>query len=138
MKQHIVDLLTRHLGSSLSSADIERLIEVPPSEAMGDFAFPCFPLARLLKKSPAQIAQELKTKMEGDAYLEKINAVSGYLNFFLDPKGLARSVLTSSSDENFGKLAFERRVVVEFASPNTNKPLHLGHLRNISIGESLA
>lgn len=138
MKDLIVDLLSEHLGAQCSRDDIGRLLEEPPSDTLGDFAFPCFSLARVLRKSPAAIALELKEKMEGAAFIEKINAVAGYLNFFIDKKALAVRVLDKAGDENFGAQAIGRRVVVEFASPNTNKPLHLGHLRNISIGESVA
>jgi arginyl-tRNA synthetase len=138
MKKSIVDLLEQHLGPLLPRAEIERLIEVPPTESMGDFAFPCFPLARLLKKSPAQIAQDLKVKMEGQGCIDKVNAVSGYLNIFVNAPSLARSVLADVGTGAFGQRSIVRKVVVEFASPNTNKPLHLGHLRNISIGESVS
>jgi arginyl-tRNA synthetase len=136
MKEHIIDLLARHLFSHLPREEIARLIEIPPSEALGDFAFPCFPLARILRKSPAAIAEELRKKMEGALYIEKTDAVGGYLNFFIDMKALAKKVVGEASKETFGRQTMERRVVVEFSSPNSNKPLHLGHLRNIAIGEA--
>ena len=138
MKDLIVDLLSKHLDAVCSREELCRLLEEPPSDTLGDYAFPCFPLARSLRKSPSAIALELKEKMEGAAFIEKINAVAGYLNFFVDKKTLAVRVLDKAGDETFGAQAIERRVVVEFGSPNTNKPLHLGHLRNISIGESVA
>jgi arginyl-tRNA synthetase len=138
MKDLIVDLLSRHLGSNTTREELTRLLEEPPSDMLGDFAFPCFSLARVLRKSPAAIALDLKEKMEGAEFIEKINAVAGYLNFFIDKKSLARRVLDRAGAETFGARAIVRRVVVEFASPNTNKPLHLGHLRNISIGESVS
>ncbi len=138
MKRHIVDLLSVALGERLTAADIEGLIEVPPLETLGDFAFPCFPLARVFKKSPAAIAAGLRAKIAASPYIDRIDVVSGYLNFFLDPRAMARDMLAASPAEGFGRLTLPRRVVVEYASPNTNKPLHLGHLRNIAIGESVA
>ena len=138
MKKPIVDLLARYLSSSLPRDEIARLIEIPPSEDLGDFAFPCFPLARLMRKSPAAIAEELKKKMEGAPFLEKMTAVAGYLNFFIDKKAMAEKVVAEAAADAFGRQTIARRVVVEFASPNTNKPLHLGHLRNIAIGEATA
>ena len=136
MKEAIVDLLAQQLSSSLPRDEIARLIEIPPSEELGDFAFPCFPLARIMRKSPAAIAEDLKKKMEGIPFLEKMTAVAGYLNFFIDKKTMAEKVVAKASADVFGRRTIARRVVVEFASPNTNKPLHLGHLRNIAIGEA--
>jgi arginyl-tRNA synthetase len=138
MKQHIASLIAGHLKTRLSQGEIERLIETPPQEALGDFAFPCFPLARTLRKNPAVIAGEIRDALAGDPAIQKIDVVSGYCNFFIDKTAMARQVLELTAQESFGKSALLRRVVVEFASPNTNKPLHLGHLRNISIGESVA
>jgi arginyl-tRNA synthetase len=138
MKHLVVDLLSHVLGGHMTAAEIDRLIEVPPQESLGDYSFPCFPLARPLRKSPAALATEFREMIVKPPYVTRIDAVSGYLNFFLDPAALARDMLAVSGDERFGRFGFDRRVVVEFASPNTNKPLHLGHLRNISIGESVS
>jgi len=138
MKETVVDLLALHLAPHLPRHEIERLIEVPPSEELGDFAFPCFPLARVLRRSPAAIAEELKKKIEGAPYIEKTAVAGGYLNFFIDTRAMAKKVIDEASSDAFGRppVPAGRRVVVEFASPNSNKPLHLGHLRNIAIGES--
>jgi len=138
MKHHIVDLLSTVLGEHLAAGEISRLLEIPPQESLGDFAFPCFPLARTFRKNPAAIALELRQKMATPPYIGRIEAVSGYLNFFLDHREMAREMLSAASQDNFGGAECARRVVVEFGSPNTNKPLHLGHLRNIAIGESVA
>ena len=137
MKHHIIKLLSAALGEHLTAAEIAQLIEVPPIESLGDFSFPCFPLARSFRKSPAAIAAELRAKMSKSPYIDRIETVSGYINFFLDTRTIARDMFAASSREEFGKLSVARRVVVEYASPNTNKPLHLGHLRNIAIGESV-
>lgn len=138
MKNIIVELLSSELSGKLTSEEIERLIEIPPSEQMGDFAFPCFPLARILRKSPPVIAEQLASGLKLPPEFESVKAISGYLNFYLDKQVLARRVLTDTCSPDFGRGKNGLGIVVEFASPNTNKPLHLGHLRNISIGESVA
>ena len=137
MKQQIVDLLARELSPHIDALEVARLLEVPPSEALGDFAFPCFSLAKILRKSPAAIAGELREKLNGAGGIGRIDAVSGYLNIFVDHKTLARHVVATASAASYGRRQIPRRVVVEFGSPNTNKPLHLGHLRNLAIGESV-
>ncbi|MDR2728587.1 MAG: arginine--tRNA ligase, partial [Chitinispirillales bacterium] len=137
MKEKITAALARELQDLLSCEDIEKAIEIPPSDNLGDYAFPCFGLAKTLKKSPVQIASQLKEKLltlEGI----RVETTGGYLNFFVDKEQLAASVINLSSQETFGKQNKEQRVVIEFASPNTNKPLHLGHLRNMSIGDSVS
>ncbi len=138
MKHQIVDLLYTVLGEHLTPQDIARVLEIPSQESLGDFAFPCFPLARTFRKNPAAIALELRQKMVTPPYIDRIEAVSGYLNFFIDHREMARATLSAASQDKFGGMDLTRRVVVEFGSPNTNKPLHLGHLRNIAIGESVA
>ena len=124
MKPVIVDLLARELDGKLDPSAIERLIEIPPSSEMGDFAFPCFSLSRLLRKSPVSIADDLLQALEGHDAFEKITAMSGYLNFFVNKALLARSVLAAAGTEGYGKQSLQQKIVVEFASPNTNKPLH--------------
>lgn len=138
MKDTIIALLAANLQGSIDAAAIERLLETPPSPTMGDFAFPCFSLAKALKKSPVAIAEELLQKITTREGFEKITSMSGYLNFFLDKKLLAHNVLSAAQHPDYGKRKSGKKIVIEFASPNTNKPLHLGHLRNMSIGESVA
>jgi arginyl-tRNA synthetase len=138
MKDTIIDLLATELDGRISREDILRLIEIPPSSEMGDFAFPCFVLARVLRKSPGAIAEELSLKFSSNPAFEKVSAMSGYLNFFTDKNLMAATVLKNAQSDAYGSKGQSSRIVVEFASPNTNKPLHLGHLRNISVGESVA
>jgi arginyl-tRNA synthetase len=138
MKQYLAGRIAEYLGPHPSRGEIERLIETPPQESLGDFAFPCFPLARILRKSPAVIAGEIRNALSNDPGFEKIEAVSGYCNFFLNKTMLALRTLEMAAAPGFGNPGQSRRVVVEFASPNSNKPLHLGHLRNIATGESVS
>ena len=86
MKDLIVKLLAAELTEHLEEDVIDRLVEIPPSPEMGDFAFPCFSLARIYRKSPVSIADELMKKFVHHESFEKITAVSGYLNFFMNPE----------------------------------------------------
>ena len=106
--------------------------------SLGDFALPCFVLAKKLRRSPKQIAEELASKLEAREEFAKLEANSGYLNIFLDRKWIVEQVLSASLKPGFGKGTERSKTVVEYCSPNTNKPLHLGHLRNMAIGESIS
>ncbi|MCX6741854.1 MAG: arginine--tRNA ligase [Candidatus Pacearchaeota archaeon] len=116
-----------------------------PKENFGDYAFPCFPLAKIFKKNPHDIARELIEKMEKDLKktpeIEKVEAVAGYLNFFIDKEKLIGTTLNSLSKKIPAKKGMKEKketILVESPGPNTNKPLHVGHLRNLFIGDSIA
>ncbi len=140
MKQLIIKLLKKSVP--LDEKEIYNLIEIPPSTELGDYAFPCFVLSKKLKKSPTQIAQDLEQKIELPKEIEKIETKGPYLNFFTNKKIFAEKTVKEILDkkENYGKtnILNKKRIMIEFPSPNTNKPLHLGHLRNMSIGESIS
>lgn len=114
----------------------------PPDPAMGDLGFPCFPLAKRLRKAPVKIAEELAALLEPDALVARASAEKGYVNLHLRPEALFRLALHEilARKERFGsdQTATPKQVMVEFSSPNTNKPLHLGHLRNNLLGNSLS
>jgi len=135
MKEAIVKILAGELKGKLKKEKIEKLIEIPPSDELGDYAFPCFSLAKIEKKNPLLVAEELKEKLKLVKGVSNTEAKAGYVNFFIDKKILAEKVL-----RNYGKIEkkSKRKIMVEFPSPNTNKPLHLGHLRNMAIGESVS
>ena len=136
MKQKIINEI--HKTTNLSKQEIESLIEIPPNPEMGDYAFPCFALSKTLKKNPVQIAEELSKKIKSPDF-EKIESSGPYLNFFMDKKKLVEKILNEISQKDFGKSKKKSEIIViEFPSPNTNKPLHLGHLRNMALGESIA
>ncbi len=138
MKTEITKLLKKHIEADITEEEIQKLLEIPPDEKLGDFALPCFQLAKKLRKSPAIIAENLAKSISDDPIVAKAQAVSGYLNIFINRRWLSLNVLQAASDQDFGKGNIKETTVVEFCSPNTNKPLHLGHLRNIAIGESIS
>jgi arginyl-tRNA synthetase len=106
-----------------------------PNSQFGDLAIPCFLFAKTLKKPPQEIANQLKLEFENIEYIEEINIVGAYVNLRLKTSYL---INTSLIDQlKVLKLEKRKKIALEFASPNTNKPLHLGHIRNIAIGESL-
>jgi arginyl-tRNA synthetase len=141
MKEKVVLVLVKVLDKKVSKEEIEKLLEVPPQQEMGDFAFPCFGLAKIEKKSPLLIASELTEKIRKvlPKEISGIEVKSAYVNFFVNKRFLAESVLKEALKKKYGsnKLGKGKKIVIEFPSPNTNKPLHLGHLRNMSIGDSV-
>lgn len=128
-------------SAELELSDVINFLEVPPNIDMGDYAFPCFKLAKTLRKSPQIIASELKDKIELNDKIEKVDIVGGYLNFFVNKKLLTKTVLEEIEEkqENYGSNNFGngKNVIVEYSSPNIAKPFHIGHLRNTVIGATL-
>jgi arginyl-tRNA synthetase len=119
---------------------IENLIETPPRPEMGEFAFPCFQLAKTMKKAPNMIAKDLKEKIEKEGF-EKIECFGPYLNFFLDKgvfiKKTIEKVLEEGESYGSSKIGEGKNMVVEYSSPNIAKPFHVGHLFTTAIGNSL-
>ncbi|WP_434305208.1 arginine--tRNA ligase [Clostridium botulinum] len=119
---------------------IEKLIEIPPKKEMGDYAFPCFQLAKTFRKAPNLIAEELKEKINKEGF-EKVVTVGPYVNFFVDKTVLIKDVLEKvlSEKEKYGssKVGEGKNIVVEYSSPNIAKPFHIGHLFTTAIGNAL-
>lgn len=133
--KEITKLLAQHIP--LTQETILDLIEVPPNPEMGDYAFPCFALARELKKAPPQIAAELAQKIELSGNIKELAAQGPYLNIFIAESAWAKELLAQDS-LSFWKFATRgKKILIEYPSPNTNKPLHLGHVRNMVIGSTL-
>ena len=129
-------------SNDLDINEIEGYIEIPPDKNMGDYAFPCFKLAKVLKKAPPVIAQELKEKIEIDEYIDRIEIAGGYLNFYVNKMKMVQIVASEYSEkgEEYGKsdIGNGKNVIVEYSSPNIAKPFHIGHLRTTVIGACLA
>jgi arginyl-tRNA synthetase len=104
-----------------------------PDPQFGHLAIPCFAFAKILKKSPQDIAIELQEKLKDIDYIQSITIVNAYVNITIKLEYLVVSIGDSLLTQSTNK----KKIALEFASPNTNKPLHLGHIRNITLGESL-
>ena len=139
-RKEIANIISQYV-EGMEPAEIEQLVEVPADTSHGDYAFPCFKLAKLLRKAPPLIAADLAEKISGAPLFEKVESVNAFLNMFISKEFFTRSVLEEAiaagndygrSDEGAGKT-----VIVEFSSPNIAKPFHIGHIRTTVIGNAL-
>ena len=134
--------------ASIVNIDLNELsdfVEVPKEKSNGDFSFPCFKLAKNLKKAPQMIAEELKTSLESKTdfmeLFDKVDVVNGFLNFYVSKVHLVREATEkfAKQDKNYGKVEENngKKVIIEYSSPNIAKPFHIGHLKTTIIGHSL-
>lgn len=141
LRQAVTDALIAALGEHAEKVgDIERMLSHPPRPEMGDLAFGCFPLARLLKKAPVDIAKELAPTITVGGLIQRAEAMGPFINFFAEPAKLldwaTEAVLHGRFFEQ-AHVAEPQRIMVEFSQPNTHKTFHVGHLRNVALGDAL-
>ena len=137
-KVKIAELIKQHVDLDVET--IEKLIEIPPKPEMGDYAFPCFQLSKVMRKAPNMIAEELKGLIDTEGF-ERIENLGPYLNFFVDKGIFAEKTINKVLEEgdNYGasNVGEGKTVCVEYSSPNIAKPFHVGHLFTTAIGNSL-
>ena len=126
--EKIAELLAPHI-EGLETAEIREMIETPADSSMGDYALPCFKLARVLRKAPPMIAKGIAEAIADDPMFAKVEQVNAYVNMFLAREAFAGEVVSevNEKDADYGRsdLGENRKVIVEYSSPNIAKPFHL-------------
>ena len=138
----VLEALRSALGEQAEAVgDLDRMLSAPPKPEMGDLAFGCFPLAKILRAPPPAIAADLAGRMQAGGAIAEVRALGPFVNFFANPTAmldqLARDVDSGAFFEGL-HTDTPRRIMVEFSQPNTHKTFHVGHLRNVVLGDALA
>ena len=125
----------------LTDEDVEGMIEIPADTSHGDYAFPCFKLARTMRKAPPLIAADVAERIAGSPFFEKVEQVNAYVNMFLSREQVAGQVVSEvlKEKDDFGRsdVGHGKTVIVEYSSPNIAKPFHIGHIRSTVIGNAI-
>lgn len=141
-KKEIAKMLASQI-TEMSETEIIDMIEIPQDSKMGDYAFPCFKLAKIFRKAPPLIAQDIvaKIKEKDEDLLKEVVNTNAYVNFFINPAIFIKSVLEDvyHQGDDYGKtnIGDNKKVIVEYSSVNIAKPFHIGHIRSTVIGSAL-
>ena len=139
-KEEIAKLIAAEV-TDLELSEIQSMIEVPQDSKMGDYAFPCFKLAKVMRKAPPLIAKSIAEKIADNEIFEKVEQVNAYVNMFISKEEFVKDVVEDvlEKGEAFGRseIGGGKTVIVEYSSPNIAKPFHIGHIRSTVIGNSI-
>lgn len=139
-REKIAEIIAPHV-EGLEMSDILDMIEVPADSKMGDYAFPCFKLAKVLRKAPPLIAASIADAIRDADIFDKVEQVNAYVNMFISRENMAQQVVSQvlADGENYGRstIGEGKKVIVEYSSPNIAKPFHIGHIRSTVIGNSI-